>query len=122
MLAVFNSATTCAYNEPFRCGLRLEPGKTAQNFRTTDHFNVKLSYIKHLTLYMGQIHWWLETGQQTKCHGPKSRYRWEDNIIVGLKEIIWERVDITFHTHIYYQIMSSVCNLQHLYIRRLHRI
>lgn len=25
MLAVYNTAETCAYNEPFRCGLRLQP-------------------------------------------------------------------------------------------------
>jgi hypothetical protein len=28
MLSVYNGATTCAYNEPFKCGLRLEPGKS----------------------------------------------------------------------------------------------
>lgn len=27
MLEIFNSATICAYNEPLRCGLRLEPGE-----------------------------------------------------------------------------------------------
>lgn len=26
MLAVYNGATICAYNDPFRCGLRLYPG------------------------------------------------------------------------------------------------
>lgn len=25
MLAIYNSASVCAYNEPFRCGLRLQP-------------------------------------------------------------------------------------------------
>lgn len=25
MLSVYNSANICAYNEPFRCGLRLQP-------------------------------------------------------------------------------------------------
>ena len=56
MLAVFNGATTCAYNEPFRCGLRLEPGKTAQNFSTQKHSDTKLSCMKHLTLCIGQIY------------------------------------------------------------------
>lgn len=27
MVAVYDQAATCAYNEPFRCGLRLNPGK-----------------------------------------------------------------------------------------------
>lgn len=27
MLEIYNSATICAYNEPLRCGLRLEPGE-----------------------------------------------------------------------------------------------
>lgn len=26
MLAVYNTATICAHNDPFKCGLRLEPG------------------------------------------------------------------------------------------------
>lgn len=28
MLAVYNTAAVCAYNEPFRCGLRLQPDLT----------------------------------------------------------------------------------------------
>ncbi|PSN33574.1 hypothetical protein C0J52_24081 [Blattella germanica] len=36
MLAVFNGATTCAYNEPFKCGLRLEPELTVVMGRSRD--------------------------------------------------------------------------------------
>lgn len=31
MLAIFNSATICAYNDPLNCDLRLEPGKLFPN-------------------------------------------------------------------------------------------
>jgi peptidyl-dipeptidase A len=29
MLAIYNAATICAYNDPFRCGLHLYPGNVS---------------------------------------------------------------------------------------------
>lgn len=36
MLAVYNNAEICAYNEPFKCGLRLQPDLTLIMARSRD--------------------------------------------------------------------------------------
>ncbi|EFN73268.1 Angiotensin-converting enzyme, partial [Camponotus floridanus] len=40
MLAVYNGATICAYNDPFRCGLRLYPGNISQITLNNNRFHM----------------------------------------------------------------------------------
>ncbi|PNF32150.1 hypothetical protein B7P43_G00728, partial [Cryptotermes secundus] len=46
MLSVYNGATTCAYNEPFKCGLRIEPELSVVMGRSRDWDELQYSWIE----------------------------------------------------------------------------
>ncbi|KAL3276702.1 hypothetical protein HHI36_012072 [Cryptolaemus montrouzieri] len=56
MLSVYNSATICAYNEPFRCGLRLQPDLVTTMARSRNWDELQFVWTE----------WRRNTGQQIK--------------------------------------------------------
>ena len=56
MLAIYNAATICAYNDPFRCGLRLYPGNTSRIMLNNDQIGTMPSRRRRSRFVAAKFH------------------------------------------------------------------